>query len=324
MVADDVLRSALGRTLVRTDFPSLGTAYEGKVRDNYTRGDQRIIIVSDRISAFDRVLGTIPFKGQVLNRMAAWWFEHTRDVVPNHMRAIPDPNVLVCEECKPLPVEMVMRAYLTGTTSTSIWTHYERGAREFCGHALPEGMKKHQRLQAPILTPATKAPKGEHDVSMSREGILAAGGISAADFDAAAGLAKALFERGQAIAQERGLILVDTKYEFGKTARGDIVVVDEIHTPDSSRYWLASTYEERLRGGGDPDPLDKDVVRRHFAAQGYQGDGDPPPLPDDVRIAAAKKYIEAFERITGETFEPNTEEPIARITKNLSITEKSR
>ncbi len=319
MVPEKVLREALSSTLDRTDFPTLGEKYEGKVRDNYSARGKRYIVVTDRISAFDCVLGTIPFKGQVLNALAAHWFGRTEDVVPNHMIGTPDPNVLECIECTPLLVEMVMRSYLTGATSTSIWTHYEKGSRLFCGHTLPDGMRKNQQLEHPILTPATKAPKGQHDVSGSREEILATGNVTAHDFDAAAGLAKKLFAAGQSMCADRGLILVDTKYEFGKTSDGRIVVIDEIHTPDSSRFWVKDTYEARFAAGEDPEPLDKDFVRRHYVALGYRGDGPPPPLPDDVRVGAAQRYIEAFERITGRAFDPSTEPPIARIKRNLHL-----
>jgi phosphoribosylaminoimidazole-succinocarboxamide synthase len=320
VVAPAVLKSALGLCLERTDFPSLGAKYEGKVRDNYTTADgRRFIVVTDRISAFDRVLGAVPFKGQVLNRMAAWWFERTARVAPNHMLRAPDANVLECVECTPVLVEMVVRAYATGTTSTSLWTHYERGVRVFCGHKLPEGLRKHQQLPEPILTPTTKAPKGEHDVSGSREEILATGKVTARDFDEAADLAMKLFATGQGMCAERGLILVDTKYEFGRTADGKLVVIDEIHTPDSSRFWQRATYDERLRAGQDPDPLDKDFVRRWYIGQGYKGDGDAPPMPDEVRIGAAERYIAAYEQITGETFVPDTRPPLARIGENLGI-----
>jgi phosphoribosylaminoimidazole-succinocarboxamide synthase len=319
MVPPAILQSALSLTLSATDFPGLGTKYEGKVRDNYTRGDRRYVVVTDRISAFDRVLGSIPFKGQVLNRMAAWWFERTRDVAPNHMIGLPDPNVLECVECTPVLVEMVVRAYATGTTSTSLWTHYERGVRDFCGHKLPDGLKKHQKLPHPILTPTTKAPKGEHDVSGSREEIVATGKVTAKDFDEAAAIAMKLFAAGQAICAERGLILVDTKYEFGRTPEGRLVVIDEIHTPDSSRFWKAATYGARFEAGQDPDPLDKDFVRRWYISQGYKGDGDAPAMPDDVRVGAAERYIAAYEQITGEAFVPDTAPPLPRIEKNLKL-----
>ena len=320
MVDTDILRAGLSSCLDSTDLHELGAKYEGKVRDNYTTADgRRFIVVTDRISAFDHVLGTVPFKGQMLNGMAAWWFEKTKDIVPNHVLGVPDPNVLECTECTPLLVEMVVRAYATGTTSTSLWTHYERGARVFCGHVLPEGLKKHQKLPHPILTPTTKAPKGEHDISGSREEILATGKVTAKDFDEAAVLAMKLFVSGQNICAERGLILVDTKYEFGRTRDGKLVVIDEIHTPDSSRFWQARTYEERFRSGQDPEPLDKDFVRRWYVSQGYKGDGPPPPMPDDVRIGAAERYIAAYERITGLSFAPSTEPPLPRIARNLGL-----
>ncbi len=319
MVDTATLQKALPFCLASTDFKTLGAQYEGKVRDNYTHDGQRFIVVTDRISAFDRVLGTIPFKGQVLNRLAAWWFEKTKNVVPNHVVGVPDPNVLQCVECEPILVEMVVRAYATGTTSTSLWTHYERGVRDFCGHKLPEGLKKHQKLPAPILTPTTKAPKGEHDVSGSREEILATGALTAKDFDEAAGLAMKLFDAGQSLCAERGLILVDTKYEFGRTPDGRLVVIDEVHTPDSSRFWQSATYEERLRAGQDPDPLDKDFVRRWYIGQGYKGDGEAPPMPDEVRVGAAERYIAAYEQITGEAFVPDTEPPLERMARNLKI-----
>jgi phosphoribosylaminoimidazole-succinocarboxamide synthase len=319
MVDQAVLQAALPHCLDATDFPGLGAKYEGKVRDNYTRGDRRYVVVTDRISAFDRVLGSVPFKGQVLNRLAAWWFEKMRGVAPNHMLSLPDPNVLECIECTPVLVEMVVRAYATGTTSTSLWTHYERGVRDFCGHRLPDGLRKHQKLPAPILTPTTKAPKGEHDVSGSREEIIATGKVTAADFDEAAAIAMKLFAAGRETCAARGLILVDTKYEFGRTPEGKLVVIDEIHTPDSSRFWKAATYEARFEAGQDPDPLDKDFVRRWYIAQGYKGDGEPPPMRDEVRVGAAERYIAAYEQITGEAFVANTEPPLPRIAKNLGL-----
>lgn len=318
MVAEATLRAALAHCLSRTDLASIGDKYEGKVRDNYTTRDaRRFIVVTDRISAFDRVLGTIPFKGQVLNRLAAWWFDKTRGVAPNHMLSLPDPNVLECVECTPILVEMVVRAYATGTTSTSLWTHYERGARVFCGHRLPEGLRKHQKLPEPILTPATKAPKGAHDVSGSRGEILATGRVTERDFDEAAAMAMKLFAAGARVCAERGLILVDTKYEFGRTRDGKLVVIDEIHTPDSSRFWQSATCDERLRAGQDPQPLDKDFVRRWYLSQGYKGDGDAPAMPDDVRVGAAERYIAAYEQITGEAFVPDTQPPVGRIRNNL-------
>jgi len=321
MVDREAFRRALPLALEHTSLDALGKKYEGKVRDNYTTADgRRILVTTDRISAFDRVIGTLPLKGQILNRLAAHWFEVTRDIAPNHVIEVPDPNVLIGRECEPLPVEYVMRAYVTGVTSTSIWTHYQKGVRVFCGHALPDGLVKNQRLPAPILTPSTKADKGAHDVSASREEILAAGQISARDFDAAAEIAHALFAKGQKDCAERGLILVDTKYELGKDRDGRIVVIDEIHTPDSSRFWFAASYEERLSAGGEPESFDKEYVRRWLAGQGFKGDGPIPTVPDDVRVEASARYAEAFETITGTPFVPDLEDPAIRIPRNLGLT----
>ena len=321
MVDREIFRKALPFALEHTSLDALGRKYEGKVRDNYTTADgRRYLVTTDRISAFDRVIGTLPLKGQVLNRLAAHWFETTRDIAPNHVIDVPDPNVLVAREYAPLPVEFVMRAYVTGVTSTSIWTHYQKGVRVFCGNPLPDGLKKNQALPAAILTPSTKAEKGDHDVSASREEILAMGHITARDFDAAAEIARALFERGQRDCRERGLILVDTKYEMGKDEKGNIVVIDEIHTPDSSRFWFLGSYQERFDKGEEPESFDKEYVRRWLAAQGFKGDGPIPTIPDEVRIEAAARYTVAFEQITGSAFVPDLEDPAVRIPRNLGLT----
>jgi len=327
MISEEILRAQLTRTLERTRFAKLaGRAlprYDGKVRDCYIdRGrDERVIVVTDRLSAFDAVVGTIPFKGQVLNQMARFWFERTRPIAPNHMIRVPDPNVMIARECEPLKVELVMRAYLTGVTSTSIWYAYERGARTFCGHALPDGMKKNERLPRPILTPSTKAAKGDHDVSVSRAELLKMGAIDAHDFDRAAAIAEALFAAGQAHAAQQGLILADTKYEMGLRPDGELVVIDEIHTPDSSRYWYADDYEQRLARGEEPRSLDKEYVRRWLAGEAkWTGDGPPPTLPDDVRVEAARRYIASYELVSGERFAPDTREPVARIAAALEAT----
>jgi phosphoribosylaminoimidazole-succinocarboxamide synthase len=319
-VSHEVLRAGLQHTLEGTDFPALGTKYEGKVRDNYSTPDgRRVLVVTDRISAFDRVLGTLPYKGQVLNALAKFWFEETKHVAPNHVVDVPDPNVMVGVECEPLKVEMVVRSYVTGNTSTSIWTHYAKGVRTFCGHQLPDGLRKHERLPEPIVTPSTKAEHGDHDVSVSRADIVASGAVSARDFDEAAEYAMALFRYGQKLCAQRGLILVDTKYEFGRTKDGRIVVIDEIHTADSSRFWLADAYPAAFEKGEDPKSFDKDYVRRWLGSVGYTGDGLPPAIPDDVRVEAAARYIAACETIRGQEFVPNTDEPLARIRKNLGI-----
>ncbi len=320
MTTKEKLQAALEHTLEGTDFQGLGSCMRGKVRDSYTKDGKRLIVTTDRISAFDRVLGTLPYKGQILNKVAAFWFEKTKDIAPNHIINHPDPQVMDVLDCTTLPVEMVVRAYVTGSTSTSIWTHYKNGGRNFCGNPLPDGMKKHQRLEKSILTPSTKAEKGGHDISMSREDILALNQVSAADFDAMGEMSMALFAFGQEHCAKQGLILVDTKYEFGRAKDGRIVVIDEIHTPDSSRYWQAATYEERFAAGQDPDGLDKEYVRTWLKREhGFMGDGDIPPIPGEIRVEASSRYIRACEQVTGEKFTPDEEDPKVRIPRNLGV-----
>lgn len=317
MIDEGTLRAALALPLEHVTFTGDGAVYAGKVRDNLTLPDgRRVLVTTDRISAFDRVLGTIPLKGQVLSRLAAFWFARTREVAPNHMLSAPDANVIVGVECEALPVEVVVRAYLTGVTSTSVWTAYARGERTFCGHALPDGLRKNDRLPAPIVTPSTKAAKGGHDVSVSADALVRDGAVSRADMDALSAMALALFAAGAAHCARNGLILVDTKYEFGRlpaSKGGGLVVIDEIHTPDSSRFWFADSYAARHAAGEEPESFDKEYVRRWLAAQGFTGDGPIPPIPDDVRVEAARRYIEAYERITGEAFAPDMRPPGPRI-----------
>jgi len=312
------LRQGLGLTVEDSSLDFLGDKYQGKVRDNYsTRDGRRFIIVTDRISAFDRVLGTLPFKGQVLNSLAAWWFNETKDVVPNHLLGVPDPNAMECIECETLKAEMIVRAYLTGVSSTSILTAYRAGAREFCGNSLPDGLEEHGPLPKPILTPTTKAPQGEHDENVSREELIGRQLVTAKQFDAAAEYAMALFAHGQKVCAARGLILVDTKYEFGFTKDGRLVVIDEIHTPDSSRFWFAKSYAERRQKGQSPESFDKEYLRRWLSEQGYRGEGPIPTIPDEVRLESARRYIEACDTIRGSTFAPNLEAPGPRLSKNL-------
>ncbi len=321
MDLDAALHAQLAHTLDRTSWTTMAgrgplVRYDGKVRDCYidrARGE-RVIVVTDRLSAFDMVIGLIPFKGQVLNQLAQYWFRETAHLAPNHVVASPDPNVCIGREVRPLAVELVMRAYLTGVTSTSVWKAYEAGARSFAGHALPDGLRKNQPLPQPILTPSTKAAKGGHDVTVSKDELLAMGQVTPDEFERAAAIAARLFAFGQARAAERGLILADTKYEMGVTDAGEVIVIDEIHTPDSSRYWYADDYEARLAAGQEPRSLDKEYVRRYLAEEaGYRGDGPPPPLPDHVRVEAAKRYIASFEQVTGTGFEPAVGDARARI-----------
>jgi phosphoribosylaminoimidazole-succinocarboxamide synthase len=314
-----LLRDMCERTLASTDLVGLGAREEGKVRDSYVRDGRRAIVCTDRVSAFDVVLGTIPLKGQVLNQTAAFWFAKTRDVAPNHLIEVPDPQVSVVRECRLLPVEFVMRGYLTGSTSTSIWTNYEKGVREYCGHRLPEGLTKHARLPEPLLTPTTKAAMGKHDELTSRAEILKSGAVSEERYAEAERMTASLFLAGTEWAASQGLILVDTKYELGIDPEGSLVVIDEIHTPDSSRYWYRDTYHQALSQGRDPQALDKEYVRRWLVEQGWRGDGAPPALPDEVRCEAARRYIEAYERIAAAAFVPDLDEPVGRIRRNLGL-----
>ena len=320
MTFDDAMLTELSEsTLEETDFEGLGTRYVGKVRDSYVNDDRRTIVVSDRVSCFDVVVGTIPLKGQILNQLAAFWFEKTRSAASNHLLEVPDPAVSIVQECELLPVEFVYRGYLTGSTNTSIWSAYERGERHYCGHDLPDGMRRHEQLAQVLLTPTTKAPQGEHDQLTSRQELIESGAISEELYDEAARITGTLFRIGQDFARARGLILVDTKYELGLGPDGKIVVIDEIHTPDSSRYWYADRYEQAMSAGENPPALDKEYVRLWLGEHGYKGDGPPPALPTHVRCEAARRYIEAFEQVTGQPFEANTEPPEARIRRNLGL-----
>ncbi len=312
------IQSQLDLCLEKTDFTLLGRKYEGKVRDNYSQGDKRFIIVTDRLSAFDRVICLIPFKGQVLNQMAEFWFQHTKDIVGNHVISFPDPNVVVARECTALPVEIVVRGYLTGVTSTSAWYHYEKGKREFCGYQLPEGMKKNQKFDKPLVTPSTKAEKGGHDVSVSREEVLKMTSITSEQYDFIADVSLKLYQRGVEIAAKQGIILVDTKYEFGVTPDGDIILIDEIHTPDSSRFWFANEYQQRFEQGIEQKKIDKEYLREWLANQGFVGEGRLPTIPDEVRVETARRYIEAYELITGQKFHAEVGPINSRIVKNLS------
>ena len=314
MIPEARIRSELANTLNETRFPGLGERHQGKVRESYVQKDRRVIVTTDRVSAFDCIIGTIPFKGQVLNQLAGFWFEKTRDIVPNHVIALPDPNVMVVHECDQLPLEFIVRGYITGVTKTSAWYNYERGVRNFCGNPLPEGLRKDQKLVRPILTPTTKHET--HDRPISRAEAIQEGLIDAATFDAAADICFRLFDAGVRHAASRGLILVDTKYELGRL-NGKLVASDEVHTPDSSRYWFADTYESLFKAGKEQRKIDKEYVREWLVAQGFRGDGEPPVLTEEVRIEAAKRYIQAYETVTGKPFEITGEPVMARIEKAL-------
>ena len=311
----ETIRKQIPHALEKTEF-KLGRKYEGKVRDNYILADRRIIITTDRISAFDRVLGTIPFKGQVLNQLADFWFGKTKHIVRNHIIAGPDPNVMVVKECEPIPVEMVVRGYITGVTTTSAWYNYQRGVRDFCGVRLPEGLRKDQKFEKPIITPTTKAGAGEHDRPISGEDAIKEGLVSRELFEKMSEASLKLFDFGSRFVAKRELILVDTKYEFG-LLDGQLVLMDEIHTPDSSRFWFKETYDELFAKGEEQRKLDKEYVRTWLAAQGYLGDGVPPKLAPEVVTEAAKRYIEAYEKITGKNFKVVGGNVLQRIINNL-------
>ncbi|MDD4319100.1 MAG: phosphoribosylaminoimidazolesuccinocarboxamide synthase [Candidatus Peribacteraceae bacterium] len=306
----------LTTTLNETDFGFLGKKYEGKVRDVYMPDDtRRILIATDRQSAFDINWTTIPLKGQVLTQISKWWFDRVKDVMPTHVLALPDPNVMVAKNLQMLKVEIVVRGYLTGSTGTSAWVNYDKGVRNFCGNILPEGMVKNQKFDAPIITPTTK---GEEDELIDAKGIVDRGFATQKQWDEISDRALALFKRGQEIAAGRGLILVDTKYEMGFDAEGTLTIGDEVHTPDSSRYWVAATYGERHAKGQEPESLDKEFFRLWLREQGFEYGGKRPEITDDVRIMLAEKYISLYEKMTGETLAiPDGANVKERIERNL-------
>jgi phosphoribosylaminoimidazole-succinocarboxamide synthase len=311
----------LSRTLPQARIAELPNPYFGKVRDCYDLPDDtRLLISSDRISAFDQILAVIPWKGQVLTQLARYWFDRTADIAPNHVLGYPDPNVVHCKRVTILPVEIVVRGYLAGTTSTSILTQYRKGLRQMYGHTLPDGLRDNQALPQAIITPTSKAFDGGHDEPLTADEIVSTGLLTQSQWDEVSQKALALFARGQKMAAERGLILVDTKYEFGTDADGNILLADEIHTPDSSRYWLANGYEDALRDGTRPPSFDKDVIRSWVVARCDPYKDPVPEIPQDMIEKTALVYIEAYEAITGQPFTPDTsgETPLARVRTNLA------
>lgn len=318
---EEAIRANMHNTLVKTELQAFGKKYQGKVRDTYTKDERVILVATDRISAFDHVLAeAIPFKGQVLNQLAAYFFKHTADVVPNHVLAVPDPNVTIGLRLQIVPIEFVVRGYLAGHAART----YISGRRELCGIVLPEGMAPHQKLPHPMLTPTTKAAHG-HDMDTHREEILAQGILTASEWEELSNMALTLFEKGSEMARERGLLLVDTKYEFGRTTDGRFVLADEVHTPDSSRYYLADSYDAFLASGQAPRQLSKEFVREWLMERGFQGrEGEQMPhLDETFRETVALRYMELYERITGEAFVPDTHpQPEIRIRENMINYEK--
>ena len=286
------------------DVHDIGPVVRGKVRDVVDLGDRLALIATDRLSAFDRVLGTVPYRGQVLNQLAAWWFDRITDLVPVHMVDVPDPNVTIGRKCVPLPVEVVVRSRLSGTTGTSLWTLYAAGARHVYGMRFPDGMEKNDPLPRPVITPTTKGAMGAHDRPITEQDIVKSGLVEARCWEQVRNIALALFDRGGRMAAEAGLVLVDTKYEFGLDAEGRVVIIDEVHTPDSSRFWRAATVDARLAAGGEPENLDKEIVRLALAGKGFVGEGDPPPLGTELAVKVARAYLEVFEALTGRPLVP--------------------
>jgi len=304
--------------LLKTDFSGLGTRHKGKVRDIYVKDSRRYLIATDRFSAFDRVLGAIPHRGQVLNQLAAWWFENTRDVVANHLVSTPDANVSICREADTLPVEVIVRGYITGVTPTALWTLYNNGVDKPYGLTLPEGLKKNDRLPEPVITPTTKGGPGERDERLSEAEVVEKGLVSAERWQEVRTAALALFNKGTELADKGGLVLVDTKYEFG-TIDGELTLIDEVHTPDSSRYWKSATYAGAGAEGREPEGFSKEFLRLYLADKGFSGDGEAPPLPPELLAKAAQRYIEVYECLTGEAFVPAELPAGPRIARALEV-----
>lgn len=302
------------------DLP-LPARREGKIRIGWNLpADRLLFVTTDRLSAFDRVLGCVPGKGQVLNRLAWWWFDELGDIVANHALSLPDPNVLVARRASPLPVEVIVRGAITGVTTTSLWMRYRDGQRSIDGHRLPDGLRKNELLAEPIITPTTKAAAGGHDEPLSVSAVVARGLVEETLWSDVCDASLALFARGAEVARAAGLVLADTKYEFGIDADGQLLLIDEVHTPDSSRFWNVSTYEDRLSAGAEPESFDKEIIRRAYADRGYRGDGTPPVLPSGVWDDVALAYRTVFERLTGEPL-VLTQEPVAqRIVRALTST----
>jgi phosphoribosylaminoimidazole-succinocarboxamide synthase len=302
MISETDIQKAIPSVLKTIDIPGLGEKHQGKVRDFYLVNDKRVLITTDRQSAFDVILGHIPYKGAVLNLLTQFWLENTKDIVPNHLISVPDSNVMVTKNCQLIPIEMIVRGYITGVTNTSLWTAYKKGERIFCGNNLPEALVKNQKLDKPLITPSTHGAPGTHDVNLSRQEIIDQKIVSEEIYSQMEVAALALFDRGTKLCQEKGLILVDTKYEFG-IFNGQVTLIDEIHTPDSSRFWRLNSYQDRLSQGLEPESFDKEFIRLWYVDHGYSGDGQPPEMPLELAIAASQRYIESYEVITGNNFD---------------------
>lgn len=325
MIDQKTIIQHIPHAIQTVNLPNLGKKHQGKatyrtvpgkVRDSYIVKDKRIFITTDRQSAFDKVLGLIPFKGQVLNQLSAFWFDKTKDVLPNHLISVPDPNVMLVKNAQLIPIEMVVRGYITGVTDTSIWGSYEKGERVIYGINFPEGLRKNQKLPHAVITPTTKAEKG-HDERLTEIDILKRKIVSPAIWKQMKKAALSLFERGQKIADKAGIILVDTKYEMG-LLNDKLILIDELHTPDSSRYWVKATYEERFKRGIEPESYDKEPLRIWFKEHGYTGEGKPPKMPPEFIAKMSTLYMSIYKKITGKKFVPDTTKDVeGRILKNL-------
>lgn len=318
MIDFDTIHFLLPLAFGGSSLPLPGKA-SGKVREFYPLDEgKRLFITTDRLSAFDRVLACVPFKGQVLNQLSAWWFEQTADVIANHMISLPDPNALVAVEARPMPVEVIVRGYITGVTSTALWYRYSLGEREIYGYTFPDGLLKNQLLPEPVITPTTKGGITGHDERLTCSEVVEKGLLDAHTWEQVQHAALSIFRRGQATAARAGLILVDTKYEFGFGPGGEILLIDEVHTPDSSRFWKADTYGQRFEAGEEPENYDKEFVRLAYAEQGYRGDGTIPEMPAELWVRLSQRYIQILEMLTGQTFTPGLYPVEERLEENLA------
>ena len=320
MIDAKIIKKNIPDAIGKVDVKGLGKRQSGKVRDWYISNHLRILVATDRISAFDKVLGLIPFRGAVLNLLSQFWFEKTRDVIQNHMIGVVDPNIMLVSECQALPVEVVVRGYITGITDTSLWKKYSEGQRLIYGIKFPDGLKKNQKLKSPVVTPTTRATgKGGHDEPITKREIINQKLIPAAIWNQIEKTALELYIRGAKIADRAGLILADTKYEFGLDKKGKLILIDEIHTPDSSRYWKKATYSEKFKKGQEVENIDKEFMRLWYAGQGYTGHGKAPQMPEDLIVKISQRYQEVYEKLTGEKFMIDlTKSPAERIKENLA------
>jgi len=317
MISKDELTKLLPSALGETSLP-LPNKQTGKVREWYDLpDDKRLIVTTDRLSAFDRILAKVPYKGQVLNQLSAWWFDQTKDIIANHLLSVPDPNASIVTTVQPLPIEVIVRGYITGVTTTALWYRYSIGERNIYGYDFPEGLKKNQVLPEPIITPTTKGGETGHDERLTCAEVTEKGLLDEKIWNQVQAAALAIFKRGQEVANKAGLILVDSKYEFGIASDGSVILIDEVHTPDSSRYWKANTYQEKFSAGTEPENFDKEFVRIAYAEKGYRGDGEIPPMPNELWATASERYITIYEKLTGKTFEVGAYPIEERLLKNL-------